>query len=337
MQIYFILFLYKQKGKQMSVSNKDKYRKLCEEKNIPLFMQAWWMDAVCCEGKEWNVLLSEQNGTIKGSLVYHIVNKHGFNLIVQPQQTQYNGLWINYPANLDNGKKCAFEKNIMYDLINQLEQLKIDYFEQNFHYSVTNWQPFHWKGFKQTTRYTYLIKDISNTEAVYNSFSYAKRKQIKKTETDFYVDSSIKAEVFYELHKHCLTVDRKKISYSKCLFQSIYDASIQKGQGSIIGVYDMNNNLHAALFIVWDRHTAYNLISAINPIYKSSGASTRIVWEAIKFLSNKTTIFDFEGSMIEGVAQSFQQFGTNQVSYFNISKSNSTPLNILLRIKKSWK
>lgn len=32
---------------------------------------------------------------------------------------------------------------------------KFDYFNMNFHYSITNWLPFYWRGFKQTTRYTY--------------------------------------------------------------------------------------------------------------------------------------------------------------------------------------
>jgi hypothetical protein len=321
----------------MCTSNKEKYRKLCNEKPIPLFMQAWWMDAVCCEGKKWDVLLVEQNEEIKASLVYHVVNRLGFKLIIQPQFTQYNGIWIDYSGSINNQKKYVFEKEIMNDFIEQLKQLKINYFEQNFHHSITNWLPFYWNGFKQTTRYTYQINNLTDIENIYSSFSYAKKKQIKKTEKDFKVDFSIEAKEFYELHKHSLSTDGKKIAYSMALFQSIYNAATAKEQGAIIGIRDLNNNLHAALFIVWNSDTAYNLISAINPLYKSSGASTRVVWEAIKFLSNKTTIFDFEGSMIEGVAQSFQQFGTEQVPYFNISKLNSKSLSILLRIKQSWK
>ena len=88
------------------------------------------------------------------------------------------------------------------------------------------------------------------------------------------------------------------------------------------------------MFVVWDTNSAYALISAISPQFKNDGSSTKIFWEAIKFITDKTKIFDFEGSMIEGVAQSFQQFGTEQIPYFNIEKSYSRIFSILKAIKK---
>lgn len=321
----------------MSVSNKEKYRKLCEEKNIPLFMQAWWMDAVCFEGKKWDVLFAELEGEIKGVLVYHIIQKFGFKLILQPQLTQYNGIWIDYPSSVNEDRKLSLEKKIMDTLTEQLEQKDIHYFSQKFHYSITNWQPLYWKGFKQTTHYTFQIKNISNTDEAYNSFSYAKKKQLKKAANGFSINLSMSAKAFYELHNKSLLANGKKISYTESLFQSIYQASISREQGAIISAKDKHNNIHAALFLVWDNESAYDLISTINPDYKSSGASTLVVWEAIKMLSNKTKRFDFEGSMIEGVARSFQQFGTEQIPYFNISKTNSKSLSLLLKLKQLWK
>jgi len=318
----------------MSITNKDKYRQLCQEQYIPLFMQAWWMDAVCSEGKHWDVLLYEKKEKIWGALPFHIIKKFGYKIILQPQHAQYNGVWINYPTNINEDKKECIEKEVMDSLIDQLERMGIHYFNQNFHYSITNWQPFFWKGFKQTTYYTYQIRDISNIDEVYNSFSYAKKKQINKASKNFTIDLSMSIEEFYELHKLYLVKGGKKTWYSKILFESIYQASVSRDQGAIIRIRDENNNIHAALLLVWDKQTAYDLVSVINPEYKSSGASTRIVWEAIKILSNKTTIFDFEGSMFEGVARSFQQFGTKQVPYFNIEKNYSKTLSLLLKAKK---
>jgi hypothetical protein len=318
----------------MPSTNKEKYRQLCQEQPIPLFMQAWWMDAVCSEGKHWDVLLYKKKEKILGALPFHLIKKLGYKIIVQPVHAQYNGVWINYPTNINEDKKESLEKEVMDNLIDQIERTGIHYFNQNFHHSITNWHPFYWKGFKQTTYYTYQIKDISNVDEVYNSFSHAKKKQIKKASKNFIIDFSMDLEEFHKLHTQYLLQDGKKIWYSKTLFKSIYQASVSRDQGTIIRIRDENNNMHAALFLVWDKQTAYNLISVINPEYKSSGASTRIVWEAIKILSNKTTIFDFEGSMIKGVARSFQQFGTEQVPYFNIEKSYSKTLALLLKIKK---
>ena len=62
-----------------------------------------------------------------------------------------------------------------------------------------------------------------------------------------------------------------------------------------------------------------------------------MVWEAIKLMSQKTKMFDFEGSMIEGVAKSFQQFGTKQTGYFKISKSYSIIGSLLMTVHRRLK
>jgi len=222
----------------------------------------------------------------------------------------------------------------MDNLIDQLESLKISYYSQNFHSSFTNWQPFYWRGFKQTTRYTYQIKDLSNLEAVFNNFSSAKQRHIKKENGDLTVDFSLSAEAFYEFHKQCLQQKNAKIEYSQKLFLSIYNESIKRGQGKIISLRDKNNNIQSSIFVVWDKHTAYASSYAFNPQFKSDGASTKMFWEAIKFVSDKTHIFDFEGSMMEGVAQSYQQFATEQTPFFNISKSYSKLFSLLQYLSK---
>ena len=316
-------------------NNKYIYIKLCEEKdNIPLFMQAWWMDAACY-GKEWDVLLAEKEGKIVGVMPFHRLKRFGCKLIVQPPFTQYNGVWIDYPELSTEQEKYAFEKEIMMELISKLDQLKLNYYEQNFHFSVTNWQPFYWKSFSQTTRYTYLIEDISDLHVVFDSFDYAKQKHIKKSQLLIDIDFTLSPNAFYDFHKQTLEQRGQQITYTRELFEQIHQAATSRQQGIIISAKDKNGNLHAALFVVWDKNSAYNLISAIDVDFKASGASTLVVWEIIRFLSDKTKSFDFEGSMIESVAKSFQQFGTVRIPYFTISKSYSKLVSWLIKIQKN--
>jgi hypothetical protein len=315
--------------------NKERYRKLCEEKNLPLFMQAWWFDAVCKpEGKEWNVFLAEEKGEITGAMPYSITKKFGFKFIVTPRGAQYNGIWINYPGEMKLHKRYSFEKQVIDNLIDQLETLKISYYSQNFHPSFTNWQPFYWRGFKQTTRYTYPITDLSNLETVFNDFSSAKQRHIKKENTDLTVDFSLSVDEFYDFHQQCLQQKKAKIEYSRNLILSVYNESVKRGQGKIITLKDKNNNILSSIFVVWDKNAAYASVYAFNPQSNSDGASTKMFWEAIKFVANKTKAFDFEGSMIEGVAQSYQQFATKQVPYFNISNTYSKLFSILKFLSK---
>ena len=316
------------------MSNKERYETLCKQRpEIPLFMQAWWLDAVCApENKTWNVLLYEENGKIVGVMPYLLFKKWGFKVILPPFYTKHSGIWIDYPQDMKLHTRYSFEKRVLDNLIDQLEALKVSFFSQSFHHSFTNWQPFYWRGFKQTTRYTYQIKDLSNLEKVLNSFDYSKRARITN-EKQFFVDFSLTPEKFYDFHKRTLLQRNSKIEYSEKFFVSIYNAAKNRNQGQIIALKDENDKLHSAIFLVWDKNSAYNLITSIDLESKSGTASTKMFWEAIKFVSDKTKVFDFEGSMIKSVAQSFQQFGAEQVPYFYIEKCSSSLLSILIKVK----
>ncbi len=316
--------------------NKVLYRELCKKKDIPLFMQAWWMDAVCV-GKEWDVLLYKKKEQITATLVFHHIRKFGIKLIMLPSCTQFNGIWIDYPEKLSIYKKLSLEKETMTYFIEQLDAMKVDYYEQNFAPTITNWLPFYWKGFKQTTRYTYQIKDISDPNVCFEQFSYAKRKQINKAIANkLHLTEDISPELFYLKTKDFLKKKGKDIEFSESFFLTLESAAKQHDSCKIIALEDDASNLHAALFIIWDKQKTYSFISAINPDFNSSGASSLMFWEAIQYASTRTSIFDFEGSMDEGIENSFRQFGAEQVPYFYIFKSNSLKGKLFTALRK-WK
>ena len=61
---------------------REEYRKYCEETpGLPLFMQAWWMDAVCA-GKGWEVI---------AGMPCLVRERVGMRFVVMPQETQIGG------------------------------------------------------------------------------------------------------------------------------------------------------------------------------------------------------------------------------------------------------
>ena len=54
-------------------------------------------------------------------------------------------------------------------LIEQLPKKAL--FQQNFHYNFTDWLPYYWAGFEQSTRYSYVLENLSDLEQVFNNFS----------------------------------------------------------------------------------------------------------------------------------------------------------------------
>jgi hypothetical protein len=301
--------------------NREKYREFCKkEDGISIFSKDWFLDSVC--GKDnWDVALVEKGGSIIASMPYFRKKKAIFNIITMPKHTQNMGVYIKYPDGQKYEKQLSFEKEVMTDLIEQLPT--VDYFNQTFHYSITNWLPFYWKGYTQTTNYTYVIEDLSDLDAVFKEFNHAKRKNIKKAEKFLTVKFDLPAKEFYENHKMTLEKQNSTIAYDFEHFNRIYSSAYEHNAGRTIYAVDDDNNIHAALLVLWDKNSAYDLISTIDPDFRNSGAASLLVRDIIIFVADKTKKFDFEGSMIENVEKSFRQFGAKQKAYFDITKVDS--------------
>lgn len=304
--------------------NKIKYRELCrKEASIPIFSRDWWMDAAC-GSENWDVFIVESDGEIIAAMPHYLVKWHGFKYIKQPKLTPKNGIWIKYPEMQSYSRRLSYEKEVMSNIIEQMELQRICCYEQGFDYSVTNWLPFYWKGFEQTTGYTYVIEDLTDLDRVFSNFDHSKRKNVKRAKELVSVRTDLPAEDFYKNHQMTLAKQGKKISYEYELFLSLYHAAYLHCAGKVFYAVDPGGNIHAALFIVWDEVSAYDLISTIDPDFRNSGAASLLVQEAIRYVSARTTKFDFEGSMIENVENSFRKFGAVQKPYFVISKEFKT-------------
>ena len=203
---------------------------------------------------------------------------------------------------------------------------KFSQFSMRFHYNFSNWLPFYWAGYKQTTRYTYLIKNLTDLNNVYKGFSYEKRADIRKAEQLVKIYEDLSPEEFYANHKFMLRKQGQPISYSYHLFKRIYEAAITHSAGKIWCAKDENWNIHAAIFVIYDSKSAYYLINAIDRDFPHNNASALLIKEAIKHVSKYTQRFDFEGSMIQGVEKSNRFFGGIQTPYFSISKDNRSVL-----------
>ena len=320
------------------LTNKEKYIRFCEQNDfVPIFSQPWWMDAVCVDGY-WDVLLYEKDDKVLGALPYYVKKKFGLSYITQPQFTQNNGIVIKYPDNQKYEKKLSYEKEVMTALIEQVEKLPIVFYQQNFNCKYTNWLPFYWKGYKQTTFYTYRLENIRNcpSESIYLCFNDVKQKEIKrakKLKLMLYYDLSI--EEFYEDHKKTLRDRGREIGYDFALFKRIVDSVYSHSAGRILYVRDEQENLLCVRLVIWDKKSAYSLISSTNQKYKNTGASTFLFNECIKYVSDKVNVFDFEGSMDENIENSYRKFGTVQTPYFSINKIMTK--NPFLQILINWK
>lgn len=310
------------------MNNKEKYRNFCKtEKSIPIFSKDWWMDAVCGEDN-WDVVLIENHGEIIASLPYFKKRKYGFNIITMPHLTQNFKLWIKYPENQKYEKKLSFENKIILELIDKLP--KYDMLNLNFHYSLTNWLPFYWKGFKQTTRYVYVIEDLKNIESVFLNFNQSKRKEIRRAEKIVSIIDNFTLKDFYEINKLTFKRQNLKIPFSFELINKIDVVCKKNNCRKIFFAVDKKNRIHEVLYCIYDDISVCCIIGGGDPKLRKSNANSLIHFEAMKFASKNNLKYNFEGSMIQGVEGFFRAFGAVQKPYFNITKMNSKILQLAI-------
>jgi hypothetical protein len=309
--------------------NKEKYITWAQHQSLTIFAQPWWLNAVA--GEHWDVLLYEKSGAIVAALPIYLRRQLGLNTIGMPPLTQHNGLTLLYPAGQKPDTRLKYEKEVLTALGEQLSMYAAYY--QHFPYTLTNWLPFYWLKFTQTTRYTYILKDFTELTTVFANFASNIRTDIKKAQKILTVTESENIADFYPLYQMTFTRQDKATQVSAAWLQALDKVCTGQGCRKIYLARDVQGQVHAGVYLVWDDTTVYYLLGGADPKLRNSGATSLLLWQALQFAAQQKKIFDFEGSMLEPVERFVRAFGAEQQPYFVLEKTFSKTLKILKSIR----
>lgn len=314
------------------MSHKETYRKLCQsEPSIPIFARDWWLDQVA--GKDaWDVLIVEDAGQVIATMPYVLRKKIGLSLISQPPLTQTLGPWIR-ESESGITRKLNREKDLLQALVGLLPEH--DDFTQCWHYRYTNWLPFYWSGFEQTTLYTYILSDLSNVDQIWKNFQENIRRECRKASNRFsiQVKNDATLEDFLKLQSKTFARQNLPQPYSDAFLKRLDSACDARHCRKIFMAVDQENRHHAGVYLVWDEESAYYLMGGGDPDLRNSGATSLCMWHAIQFAATVSKRFDFEGSMIEPIERFFRAFGAQQTPYFLIKKTSSKLLKLYRQLR----
>ena len=300
------------------MSEKDRYIALCNtEESIPLFGRPWWLDVVCGASK-WDVLLVEEGNNILAAMPLY---KPLSNVISMPCYTQTMGPWINPRFEPKAyGKQITHRQECLKKFVSRLDGYSS--FLQNFHSGITDWLPFYWGGYNQTTRYSYVLEGINNQEILWDKLSQNIQRNIRsaRDKKGIICKKGIPVDDFLKVNAQSFGRQGLAVKGDEQLLKRLIECCRLRNQGELWGAYDSTGQLHAAIFVVWQKSSAYYLAGGEDPALRSSGAGSLLMWEAICSVSRFTDRFDFEGSMLEGVEHYFRKFGTIQTPYFTITR-----------------
>lgn len=282
-----------------------------------LFQKEWWLDAVA--PSQWDAVVVKKGNEIAARLPFFIEKKYGFTALTQPPLTPRLGPWIRV-TDAKHSKQLSAQKELIWELLELLP--KHDLFSQSLHPTLTNWLPFYWKGFEQTTRYTYILNDLSDLNSIWSEFSEQTRRNIRKAQNKVTIKSDMDIERFLNLNEKTFQRQGIKLPYSREFVKRIDQASLNQNARQIFYAEDSAGRIHAAIYILWDEQSAYYMMGGEDPDLRNSEASSFLMWQAIQFASEVTKKFDFEGSMIQPIERFFRGFGAKQVAYSHITNAS---------------
>ncbi|MBE2205263.1 MAG: GNAT family N-acetyltransferase [Chthoniobacterales bacterium] len=283
--------------------------------DAPIFSQPWWLEAAA-PGR-WDYAIVRRGEEIAAAMPYVWTRRLGQLFIEGPQKTPYLGPWLR-KSTAKYANRLSEEKDLFTELIEALPSHAA--FSQNFHPGMTNWLPFYWKGFQQTTKYTYQIPDTSNPETLWKELRENIRRDIKKARRTLTVTECDDFETVIRLHK--LTCERQgfRFAHSDEEMMRLHSACREHDCSKVVVAGDAEGRVHAAGYFVWDSQTMYYYTSGADPSLRNSGAGSMVIWAGIELASRMGLAFDFEGSMQEPIERVFRAFGARQVPYFSLER-----------------
>lgn len=301
----------------MSDNNRNLYRDFAAEApDLPLFLQPWYLDVVC-EGGNWDVALAQQGGKTIGALPYFLKQKWGWKYVTMPHFCKQLGPYLLPEYRHLKGEMRWYEA-----LIGQLPA-GLAAFEQNFNYGVSNWLPFYWKGFKQTTLYSYVIPLDVPEELIFKQIEKNYRQKIRAAETRLELRNDLPLSELYRLIGLSFSRQQLEQPVSFSFLQKLFDTLVEhKSAETFFAVDPLDGKVHSAALLVWDNTSAYYLMSGDDPALRASGAAVLLKWAAIRYAKSTlhVPVFDFEGSMIRAIEQGRRDFGAQQRPYFRVKK-----------------
>lgn len=309
--------------KESESANKILYRQLCEQYDLPLFMQYWWLEGVCA-GKDWDVLLVRDNddsNKIIAAMPYEVSKRLWIRIVCQSELTPYGGIWIH--------PEWQERPHIQELVCSRIDELLHEKHLAALHLRFGIDSPFpsllEKQGYRIVGRRTYILPDTRLVADLRAAFSRNKRKKLEQAIAKYQVED-IEAEEFYRFH--AATSAQKNISlwYTREMLLVMWEKAETRGQARLIGIRDQEGELLAAAFVIWDAHCAYQLLNTFDHDSPDNGARELLTLEVIKQANIQGVPLDFTFHK-----DYLKHYGAQRRNYFAVH-AGSMPMVTLTRL-----
>jgi hypothetical protein len=310
-------------GERIPVTEKELFTAICRKAPaiVPLFAQYWWLDAVCDDPDEWDVVLTMKGDQVTGVWPYLRTERLSISMMRNPRLTPYLGPHVFYPPDIKGARRDSYEYEVSEQLLDSLPEA--DVWRLSLPPGYRQAGLFRRFGLRLDVQQTFLLPLPDEEENIFIGFKEPLRRNLRAAEKEIrIVEDPTQLHALFDFQKATLEEKRVRQAYTEEHMQRLMNACLRHESGTLYLAYE-NGQLQAAIWNVWDEHRSYYLMGGKNPESDNYRAMSALLWHCIrKARARGNRVFDFEGSMDGGVERFFRSFGARRDLYLVLRRDD---------------
>jgi len=282
-----------------------------------MYANSGYLDCVC---PGWSAVICKDGDQWLGVMPLNICRKVFQEYSLKPALIQYLGIFF---SRMDEKmhRLIHLKKIIIESIIKTIPQ-NLKLFNHNFSPEFDYFIPFCWNKFEVRPFHSYHLSLDNSLPEIYSDFSKSVTKRIagsEKLNLKCIENNSVVNLVNMMIERRI--IDRK----TGDKFEELWKFIDSKEKGFTIYITNpVTNQIYCGGAFLVDYDRVIFLASALDYRFKKTGAHPLLVWKGIQRAHRIAgiKIFDFEGSMIEGIENYTRSFGASPIVYYNISRNN---------------
>ena len=267
---------------------------IAQSKNSLIYAYSWYLDVIA---KNWDALVLADYEMVM-PLTHR--KKHGISYIFLPAWAQQLGVFS--VKNLKESIVIDFLKAIPRKF--KVVDILLNY--RNY-CSMKNLK----------IRNNYILDLNSDYQLLYKNFTKGRKGSIKQGKKyGLIAKESINADSLIELFLNNKGLKLNKPEQDYTDIRNLVSVALKNDKVKIYNVYDEDSlEIGGAIFLK-DKNRITYLFSAVDEIGRDKQAMSFLIDLIIKKYASQELILDFEGSMIQGIADFFKSFNAVQENYY---------------------
>ncbi len=279
-----------------------------------VFHESWWLDAATPGA--WDEVTVKEGDRTVGRLPYLLrPGRLGGAQCQMPDFCHFLGPAID----AGNGAPCnrtLRRDKILRELIDRLPPHGM--FSQRMHRGLSDVLVFSEAGFQTFAQFTFEIAP-DPPDRLWAAMRDKTRNVIRRAEERHEVSDTLSPEEFARFYTEQAAMTGGESYYPAEGMARVTSAAISRDRGRILAALTPDGSVSAAIFCVWDATSCYYLLS-MRQHGADNGATSLLIWEAIRHAAARGLIFDFDGLFTRGNRVFFVGFGGTVRPRFQVER-----------------